>query len=121
MVGKRGEGRYAIITVAHNFEIKGYKYIGAKFMLHRNGMGDCLAKFHVCDIHKYHKFKDSKTSILEGFDLAIAEIKLEPEKDPKTELTRELQIEILESCICPHDEIDINAQGSILSGNANIS
>lgn len=84
-------------------------------------MKDCLAKFHVGDIYKYHKYKNNNSSILEGFDLAIAEIKLEPEKDPKNGLTRELQIEILESCICPHDEIDIHAQGSLLSGPADIS
>ena len=76
-LGKRGEGKYAIITVAHNFRMVGYEYMSSKFILQRSN-SEYLAMFNVKNYHIHEEYELNEISIQQGYDMALAEVVINP-------------------------------------------
>ena len=79
-IGEPDSGKYAILTVAHNFYKDKFVYKRANFLLQRNN-GEYLANFSVKRKKIHDKYEPNDRSILEGFDIAVAEVEI-VNKDP---------------------------------------
>lgn len=62
-LGDKGSGRYAIITVAHNFKQENYEFRSAKFVLYRNDK-EYLARFTMKRQKCHELYQLSQDSIL---------------------------------------------------------